>query len=233
MRRDAHRLRIAVVPQMRIIYIPSPIRHGRPDHHEMPDVEVHRGEPLGALLRELNAPRERRTRFNGRAAFLGITIGLHAVVAIALVRIQITQRFQEQPPPIEASLLEAPTDSEPPPPAVTPPPMNIVYSLPTPQEITIETETISEMPGTAITSSGPVTSVAPPMVESVEYVRAEPPALRRNRSASANTARSCCACWSMHKAARRRSRSSAPADSSAWTRRLARPWRNSCSVLTK
>jgi protein TonB len=143
--------------------------------NEMPDVEVHRGEPLGELLRELNAPRERRTRFNGRAAFLGITIGLHAVVAIALVRIQITQRFQEQPPPIEASLLEAPTDSEPPPPAVTPPPMNIVYSLPTPQEITIETETISEMPGTAITSSGPVTTVAPPMVESVEYVRAEPP----------------------------------------------------------
>ncbi len=143
--------------------------------NEMPDVEVHRGEPLGELLRELNAPRERRTRFNGRAAFLGITIGLHAVVAIALVRMQFTQRFQEQPPPIEASLLEAPTDREPPPPAVTPPPMNIVYSLPTPQEITIETETISEMPGTAITSSGPVTTVAPPMVESVEYVRAAPP----------------------------------------------------------
>jgi periplasmic protein TonB len=143
--------------------------------NEMPDVEVHRGEPLGELLRELNAPRERRTRFNGRAAFLAITIGLHAVVAIALVRVQFTQRFQEQPPPIEASLLEAPTDSEPPPPAVTPPPVNIVYSLPTPQEITIETETISEMPGTAISSSGPVTTVAPPMVESVEYVRAAPP----------------------------------------------------------
>ena len=142
--------------------------------NEMPDAEVHRGDPVRELLRDLNAPRERRTRFNGRAAFLAITIGLHAVVAIALIRTQFTQRALEQPTPIEASLLEAPTD-ETPPPAVTPPPMEIAYSLPTPQEITIETETVSEMTGTAITSPGPVTTVAPPMVESVEYVRAAPP----------------------------------------------------------
>ena len=79
-----------------------------------------------------------------------------------------------QPPPIEASLLEAPAE-EAPPPVYAPPPMDVVYSLPTPQEITIETETISEMTGTAITSPGPVTAVVPPMVESVEYVRAAPP----------------------------------------------------------
>ena len=142
--------------------------------NEMPDAEVHRGDPVGELLRELNAPRERRTRFNGRAVFLAITIGLHALVAIALIRMQFNQRVLEQPPPIEAALLEAPAD-ETLPPAYTPPPMEIVYSLPTPQEITIETETISEMTGTAITSPGPVTTVAPPMVESVEYVRAAPP----------------------------------------------------------
>ncbi len=142
--------------------------------NEMPDAEVHRGDPVRELLRELNAPRERRTRFNGRAVFLAITIGLHAVVAIALIRMQFNQRVLEQPPPIEAALLEAPAD-ETLPPAYTPPPMEIVYSLPTPQEITIETETISEMTGTAITSPGPVTTVAPPMVESVEYVRAAPP----------------------------------------------------------
>ncbi|HET9472767.1 MAG TPA: energy transducer TonB [Steroidobacteraceae bacterium] len=142
--------------------------------NEMPDAEVHRGDPVGELLRELNAPRARRTRFNGRVAILAITIGLHSVVAIALVRMQFSQRGQEQPVPIEASLLEAPVD-ESPPPTYTPPPMNIVYSLPTPQEITIETESVSEMTGTAITSPGPVTTVAPPMVESVEYVRAAPP----------------------------------------------------------
>ena len=142
--------------------------------NEMPDAEVHRGDPVGESLRELNAPREPRTRFNGRAAFLAITIGLHAVAALALVRVQFTQRAQAQPPPIEASLLEAPAE-ETPPPVYAPPPMDIVYSLPTPQEITIETETISEMTGTAITSPGPVTAVVPPMVESVEYIRAAPP----------------------------------------------------------
>ena len=142
--------------------------------NEMPDAEVHRGDPVRELLRELNEPRARRPRFNGRVAILAITIGLHSVAAIALVRMQFAQRGQEQLTPIEASLIEAPVD-ESPPPTITPPPMNIVYSLPTPQEITIETETSSEMAGTAITSPGPVTTVAPPMVESVEYVRAAPP----------------------------------------------------------
>ena len=143
--------------------------------NEMPDAEVHRGDPVGALPRELNQPRERRTRFSGRAAFLAVTLGLHAVAAFALVRMQFVQRSQEQPPPIEALMLEAPAEHELPPPVYTPPPMNVVYSLPTPQEITFETEAISEMTGTAITSPGPVTTVAPPMVESVEYVRAAPP----------------------------------------------------------
>jgi len=50
--------------------------------------------------------------------------------------------------------------------------------LPTPQEIIIETETVSEVTGTAINSSGPVSTVAP-MVESVEYLRAAPPVYPR------------------------------------------------------
>ena len=145
--------------------------------NEMPDAEVHRGDPVAELLRDLSAPR-RRARLNGRAVFLAITIGLHMVVAFALVRMQYGQRTELAPPPIEASLLEAPAENEPPP-TYTPPPMNIVYSLPTPQDITIETEAVSEMAGTAITLSGPVTAVAPPMVESVEYVRAAPPVYPR------------------------------------------------------
>jgi protein TonB len=145
--------------------------------NEMPDVEVHRGEPVRALLRDLNATRERSTRFNGRAIFLAITIGLHAVVALALIRMQFTHRTEVAPAPIEAALLEAPPEEAPPPPTYTPE-MNLVYSLPTPQEITIETET-TQISGTAITSPGPVTTVAPPMVESVEYVRAAPPVYPR------------------------------------------------------
>jgi len=145
--------------------------------NEMPDAEVHRGDSVEEILRELSAARQ-RTRLNGRAVFLAITIGLHAVVAFALIRMQFSQRAELAPPPIEASLLEAPTENELPP-AYTPPPMDIVYSLPTPQDITIETEAVSEIAGTAITSPGPVTTVAPPMVESVEYVRAGPPVYPR------------------------------------------------------
>lgn len=142
--------------------------------NEMPDAEVHRGDLVGAFLRDLNTPRKRPVRFNGRAVFIAITIGIHAVAALALIRMPFAQRSELQPAPIEAALLETPTENETPP-AYTPPPMDVVYSLPTPQDISIETEAISEMAGTAITSSGPVSTVAPPMVDSVEYVRAAPP----------------------------------------------------------
>jgi protein TonB len=142
--------------------------------NEMPDAEVHRGDPVEDFLRDLNRPRERRSFLSGRAAFIAITVGLHFIVAIALVRMQFSQRSELAPAPIEASLLETPADVEPPPPTYAPPPMDVVYSLPTPQEIIIETEAVSEVTGTPITSSGPVTTVAP-MVESVEYVRAAPP----------------------------------------------------------
>jgi len=146
--------------------------------NDMPDAEVHRGDPVGAFLRDLNEPRESRTRTSGRAGFIAITVGLHCIVAIALLRTQFAQPSHAEAPPIEVALIEAPTESEPPP-SYSPPPMDVVYSLPTPQEITIETETVSEIAGTAITSPGPVTTVAPPMVDSVEYVRADPPVYPR------------------------------------------------------
>lgn len=143
--------------------------------NDMPDAEIHRGDSVAEMLRELNAPRQRAWHSRGHAGFLAVTIAIHVVAAFALIRMQFDQRSELAPAPIEAAMLEAPADDELPPPAYTPPPMNVVYSLPTPQDITIETEAISEMTGTAITSPGPVTTVAPPMVESVEYVRAAPP----------------------------------------------------------
>lgn len=142
--------------------------------NDMPDVEVHRGEPVAAWLRDLNAPRAEIPRFNGRAVAIGITVGLHLLVAIALMRMQFANQSAVIPAPLEAALIEDLPPSEVPPPTYTPPPMNVVYSLPTPQEIFIETTAVSEVAGTAITSTAPVT-VAPPMVESVEYVRAAPP----------------------------------------------------------
>ena len=142
--------------------------------NDMPDIEVHRGEPVAAWLRDLNAPRDQISRFNGRAVFLTITIGLHVIVAIALLRMQLAQPSQVVPPPLEAVFIDHLPAADVPPPNYSPPPMNVVYSLPTPQDIAIETAAVSEISGTAITSSEPVT-VAPPMVESVEYVQAAPP----------------------------------------------------------
>lgn len=142
--------------------------------NDMPDVEVHRGEPVAAWLRDLNSPRPEIRRFNGRAVAIGITVGLHLVVAIALMRMQFATPSQALPAPIEAALVEELPSTDVPPPTYTPPPMNVVYSLPTPQEIFIETAAVSEVAGTAITSSEPVT-VAPPMVDTVEYLRAAPP----------------------------------------------------------
>jgi protein TonB len=147
--------------------------------NDMPDAEVHRGDPVGAFLRDLNLPRAARAGGNGRAGFIAITVGLHGIVALALLRMQFAQPSQVETPPIEVALVEPAAEAEPPPPAYTPPQMEVVYSLPTPQEILIETETVSEIAGTAITSPGPVTTVAPPMVDSVEYVRADPPVYPR------------------------------------------------------
>jgi protein TonB len=146
--------------------------------NDMPDVEVHRGEPVATWLRDLNAPRPEVRRFNGRAMAIGITAGLHLIVAVALLRMQFADRSEVVPAPFEVALIEDPPPSDVPPPTYTPPPMNVVYSLPTPQEISIETTAVSEIAGTTVTSSEPVT-VAPPMVESVEYVRAAPPVYPR------------------------------------------------------
>jgi protein TonB len=141
--------------------------------NDMPDAAVSRGEPLLDSLRELNASRPRIGGINRRGIAIAITVGVHALVAIALFRLQLAQRTELAPAPIEVALIEeAPAEETPP--AFTPPPMNLVYALPTPQEITIETEE-PVITGTLITSPGPVTTVAPPMVESVEYVRAAPP----------------------------------------------------------
>jgi protein TonB len=146
--------------------------------NDMPDVEVHRGEPVAAWLRDLDTPRIARPRVNGRAVFMAITIGLHVIVAAALVRMQFAKSETVVPPAIEAALIDESPPAEIPPPNYAPPPMNVVYSLPTPQEISIETTAVSEIAGTAITTSEPV-SVAAPMVESVEYVRAAPPVYPR------------------------------------------------------
>jgi len=143
--------------------------------NDMPDAKVHRGEPFAPSLRELNAPRTLRPQLSGRAIFLGITIALHVVFALVFMQMQARKPVEEQAPPIMASLLEEAPPAEAPPPNYSPPPMNVTYSLPTPEPVVMETEIAT----TAITatpmSDVPASTATPPMVESVEYVRAAPP----------------------------------------------------------
>jgi protein TonB len=146
--------------------------------NDMPDAAVHRGEPLSGSLRELNSRRPLRPHFSGRAVFLGITFALHLGVAFAFMQMQARKHAVEQAPPIEVSLIDEAPKAEAPPPVYTPPPMNVQYTLPSP-DVTIETEVITTAIATTAISSGDAPSVVPPMVESVEYVRAAPPVYPR------------------------------------------------------
>jgi protein TonB len=143
--------------------------------NDMPDAEVHRGEPFSVSLRELNAPRASRPRLSGRAIFLGITIALHVVFALVFMQMQARKPVEEQAPPIMASLLDEAPPAEQPPPNYTPPPMNVSYSLPTPEPVVMETEIATNAITATPVSDAPASTATPPMVESVEYVRAAPP----------------------------------------------------------
>jgi periplasmic protein TonB len=151
--------------------------------NDMPDAEVHRGEPVRVFLRELNAPRAEKavpSRTSGRATILAATIALHVIAIVGFLQMKMHEVSRETAAPIIASLIEAPAQPEQAPPQYTPPPMNVVYSLPTPQDLSIETETAISVPEPTTTAIAPNTSsVAPPMIDSVEYVRAPPPVYPR------------------------------------------------------
>ena len=150
--------------------------------NEMLDAEVHRGEPVREFLRELNMPRAAaslKPHFSGRAVFLAATIAIHVIALIGFTQVQMHERVKVDPPPIVASLIEAPAQREETPPLYTPPPLDVVYSLPTPQEIAIEAETITLPPPTTSVISSNTSTAVPPMIDSVEYVRAAPPVYPR------------------------------------------------------
>jgi protein TonB len=143
--------------------------------NDMPDAAVHRGDPFG-VLRELVPQRTERAwhaRFGGRAGFVFVTAALHLIAFAALVSVR-HDRIVTEPEPIIASLIEAPAAPAEKPADYTPPQQEIVYALPLPQEVFIETDAITPpVVTTAITESASQT-VAPVVVDSVEYVR--PPA---------------------------------------------------------
>ncbi len=139
--------------------------------NDMPDAAVHRGDLADFSVRAQQAPRT-PFRFSGRAVFMAATIGVHLIAGLAFLSIR-HERMQSEPEPIMATLMESSNTEAEPPRDLTPPQVNVVYSLTVPQELTFESEAPPEVITAAISPTTPQTA-APPMVESVEYVR--PPA---------------------------------------------------------
>ena len=146
--------------------------------NDMPDAAVNRGEPRslkGGLMGALAPlrPSPSVAWFGGRAGFVVCTIAFHVVVLGAFLGARHHTRLINQAEPIMASIIEAPRTVEAPQ-DYAPPLRNLVYSLQAPPEVVFESESITPPPVSAAISAPAPLSVAPPMVESVEYVR--PPA---------------------------------------------------------
>ena len=153
--------------------------------NDMPDAAVHRGDRDYELLRELNAPRT-APRFSGRVVFIAATIALHVGGAAAFIGMRHESRVAEESAPLIATMLDATQTEAEAPPEYVPPPVNVVYALQPPPELTFESDPISppEVTTTAIAPPSAQTST-PPMVEEIEYVRAPapryPPESQRSR----------------------------------------------------
>jgi periplasmic protein TonB len=146
--------------------------------NDMPDAEVHRGDPVEQFLRDLNPPRAS----SHRAGFIAITVGLHLAAGVALWQAKYREDVKNEPAPIEAALLDTPTQSEETSPQYSPPAVNMIYSLTAPEEVAIETDAISADldPVAPAASSGTSSgSGSAPLVASVEYIRSAPPVYPR------------------------------------------------------
>ena len=159
--------------------------------NNMPDVAVHRGEPLHApaprgVEASLSDWCPRATRAHSRSSrplFIAVTIAVHVLAVVGFFSLRQVTRTPAAPPPIEVSIIDA-TQSAKEVPAMAPPPMSeVVYTLPAPDQVLIDTESITPPPvaATAI-AQPPATAAVPPMVETVEYVRAPAPAYPRESS---------------------------------------------------
>ena len=150
--------------------------------NDMPDVAVHRGDPDYDLLRELNTRRV-ASRISGRAVFMGATIALHALAAVAMISMRNEARIEKEAEPIIAAMYDAPQTEAEAPPEYVPPPTNVVYAL-APPDLAFESDSITPDVTTTAIAPAQVQTVAPPMVEEIDYVRAPAPVYPRESQRS-------------------------------------------------
>ena len=143
--------------------------------NDMPDAAVHRGETDQQQPREPNVPRL-LSRVSGRAVFLAATIAVHVCAAATFIGMRVESHAAKESEPIIATIIDAPQTAAEAPPEYVPPPVNVVYALQTPPELTFENDAITPPEVTTTALDAPqVQAAAPPMVEEIEYVRAPAP----------------------------------------------------------
>src|SRR6188768_4511857 len=143
--------------------------------NDMPDAAVHRGDRDYELLRELNAPRT-KPRFSGRVVFIAATIAVHVAGAAVFIGTRPGAHAAEESEPIIATMIDAPQTEAETPPEYVPPPVNVMFTLQTPPELTFENDAITPPEVTTAAIDTPqVHTAPPPMVEEIEYVRPPEP----------------------------------------------------------
>lgn len=143
----------------------------------LPDAAVQRGDALEPMRTLAPRPRTRSPlHFTGRAWFAIGTLAVHAIALAGFMTVQHVSRVVSEPDPMVVSLIETPVAPRETTRDYAPPTQDVSYMLTPPQDAMVETEAITPPPvlSAAISETGP-SVVAPPVVESVEYVRAPSP----------------------------------------------------------
>ena len=138
--------------------------------NDMPDAAVHRGDLADFSVRA-RTRRANLRAISGRAVFMAATIGVHLIAAAAFMSIR-QEREAIEPEPIMATMMESSSAEAEPPRDLTPPPVDVVYSLHGAAGIDFRERSSRRKSSTTAISPTHAAVVAPPMVESVEYVRA-------------------------------------------------------------
>jgi protein TonB len=161
---------------MRIVYI----RQAMAVQIFMPDAAVQRGESVSARLLEFpsRASVAKRAPIAGRAFFVAGVIALHVLVFVGLLNRDRIRHVRLETAPILAAVIESPPSIDEQPPEYVPPPAQVQLVMPVPQELVFDAPVaITPPPPTENVppAAAGSTSSMPPLVESVEYVRAPKP----------------------------------------------------------
>ena len=158
--------------------------------NDMPDAAVHRGDVMPSsrpsLATSLSDWSPRATHANtrgNRPLFVAVTVGVHVVAVLGFLSIRHATRTEQPPAPIEVAIIDEVRAADEAPPMTPPPMADVTYVLPIPEQLSFETEAVNAPQiATNAVSQPSAQVVVPPLVESVEYVRAPAPQYPRESS---------------------------------------------------